>query len=97
MYSQNKWVHDEIRKQKEQNQSSIKKEKNKVKEEKRKNRDILFQSEQRRLAYMKEFMKNKELTAKLRKAEETSNIRSRIMEREKLLANLERKGSEISC
>lgn len=58
---------------------------------------MLFESEQRRLAYMKEFMKNKELTAKLRKAEETSNIKSRIMEREQLLANLERKGSELSC
>lgn len=66
---QNRWVHDEIRRQKEENQKSIEKARRKEKEDKRTSRDYQFESEQRRLAYMREFLKNKELTAKLRKAE----------------------------
>ena len=97
MQTQNRWVYQEIRTQKEQNETSIKKQIKKEKDDKRKNRDILFESEQRRLAYMKEYMKNKELTMKLRKAEESSSIQSRILEREKLLKNLERQGSQMSC
>ena len=46
---------------------------------------------------MKEYMKNREMKTKLSKAEETNQILSRIVEREKLLEQLERKGSELSC
>ena len=46
------------------------------------------------MAYAKEFLRNKELSAKLKKAEEIDQIRSRISEREQLLNKLERKGSE---
>lgn len=41
-------------------------------------------------------MKNKHLTAKLQKEEEAQQMQAKILEREKLLQKLERKGSQLS-